>query len=101
MLVYRIDTVRALREDYPFEPEVAGCHFDITFVADAAVQAELSALAIDIGADEKIAPGDGVIYWRVSNGDALDNTVGKTPGNKRYRTSITTRNLRTLSKVLR
>jgi uncharacterized protein (DUF1697 family) len=101
VLVYDIDTVRAIVEDYPFEPEVVGYHSYLTFVADAAVLDELSALRADTGAGEKIAAGDGVIYWQVPKGNTLDSTVGKTMGNKRYKSSTTTRNLRTLGKVLR
>jgi uncharacterized protein (DUF1697 family) len=101
VLVYEIDTVRAILEAYPFEPEVAGFHSYVTFVADTAVLDELSALATDIGADEKIVRGDGVIYWQVPKGSTLNSTVGKTMGNKRYKSSTTTRNLRTLGKLLR
>jgi uncharacterized protein (DUF1697 family) len=101
VLVYDINTVHAIVEAYPFEPEVAGFHSYVTFVADAAVLDELSALATDISAGEKIASGDGVIYWQVPKGSTLDSSVGKTMGNKRYKSSTTTRNLRTLGKVLR
>jgi uncharacterized protein (DUF1697 family) len=101
VLVYGIDTVRGVVEAYPFEPEVAGHHSYVTFVADTAVLDELSALTTDIGAGEKIARGDGVIYWQVPKRNTLDSTVGKAMGNKRYKSSTTTRNLRTLGKVLR
>ena len=60
--------------------------------------------ADDAGADEKIARGPksaGVIYWQVPKNHTLDSTIGKTMGKKRYKSSTTTRNLRTLVKVLR
>ena len=53
------------------------------------------------GPDEKISRGDGVIYWQVPKGSTLDSTIGKTMGKQRYKSSTTTRNLRTLAKVLR
>ena len=65
---------------------------------------ELSALADEAEADEKIARGSksaGVIYWQVPKNHTLDSTIGKTMGKKRYKSSTTTRNLRTLAKVLR
>ncbi len=51
--------------------------------------------------DEKIKRGVGVLYWQVPNKGTLDTTIGKTMGKKRYKASTTTRNLRTLEKVLR
>ncbi|MDI3314110.1 MAG: DUF1697 domain-containing protein [Mycobacterium sp.] len=69
--------------------------------AEAAVHDELAALAARAGPDEKIGSGDGVIYWQVPKGGTLDSAVGKTMGKQRYKSSTTTRNLRTLAKVLR
>ena len=100
VLAYDIDTVRAISEAYPFEREVDGYQSYVTFVTDAKVLGELSALADQAGSDEKIAPGTGVIYWQVPKGGTLDSTIGKTMGKPRYKSSTTTRNLRTLAKVL-
>ena len=52
-------------------------------------------------AGEKIEPGNGVIYWQVPRTGTLDSAMGKTMGKKRYKSSTTTRNLRTVEKVLR
>ena len=100
VLAYDIDTVRAISEAYPFEREVDGYQSYVTFVTDAKVLSELSALADQTGSDEKIAPGVGVIYWQVPKGSTLDSTIGKTMGKPRYKSATTTRNLRTLAKVL-
>ncbi len=99
VLVYDLETVRAVVDAYPFEREVDGYQSYVTFVADAAVLDELAGLGA--GADEKIARGDGVVYWQVRQGSTLDSTIGKTMGKPRYKSSTTTRNLRTLAKVLR
>jgi uncharacterized protein (DUF1697 family) len=99
--VYGIDTVRSIVDAYPFEPEVDGHHSYVTFVTDTDVLDELGELAGETGADEKIARGAGVIYWQVPKSSTLDSTIGKTMGKKRYKSSTTTRNLRTLAKVLR
>ena len=101
VLAYDIDNVRAIDEAYPFEREVDGYQSYITFVADEAVLGELTALADSAGPDEKISGGDGVVYWQVPKGSTLDSTIGKTMGKPRYKSSTTTRNLRTLAKVLR
>ena len=99
VLAYDIATVRDMSEAYPFEREANGYQSYVTFVADTAVLDELAALAA--GPDEKISRGAGVIYWQVPKGSTLDSTIGQTMGKKRYKSSTTTRNLRTLDKVLR
>ena len=101
VLAYDIETVRAISDAYPFEREVEGHHSYVTFVTDEAVLDELAELAKKAGPDEKIKRGDGVIYWQVPKTGTLDTTIGKTMGKKRYKSSTTTRNLRTLDKVLR
>ncbi|MGZ4515421.1 MAG: DUF1697 domain-containing protein [Mycobacterium sp.] len=101
VLVYDLETVRAIVDAYPFDPEVDGYQSYVTFVADKAALDELAALSEDAGADERISPGAGVIYWQVPKGGTLDSTIGKTMSKPRYKSSTTTRNLRTLSKVLR
>ncbi|MGV0717513.1 DUF1697 domain-containing protein [Mycolicibacterium sp. XJ662] len=99
VLVYDLDTVRAISQAYPFEREVEGHHSYITFVTDAQVLDELAGL--EPGDAEKIRRGDGVIYWQVARSATLGSAMGKTMGKKRYKSSTTTRNLRTVEKVLR
>jgi uncharacterized protein (DUF1697 family) len=99
VLAYDIDTVHAISDAYPYEREVDGYQSYVTFVTDAEVLDELAAL--DPGPDEKISRGEGVVYWQVPKGSTLDSAIGKTMGKKRYKSSTTTRNLRTLDKVLR
>ncbi|BBX72457.1 DUF1697 domain-containing protein [Mycobacterium shinjukuense] len=101
VLAYDIETVHAIVEAYPFDREVDGYQSYVTFVADAAVLDELSALAADAGPNERISRGDRVIYWQVPKGGTLDSTLGQTMGKRRYKSSTTTRNLRTLNRVLR
>ena len=101
VLVYPLETVRAIADGFPFEAEVDGHHSYVTFVSDPDILDELAALSADAGPQEKIARGDGVLYWQVSKSATLESTIGKTMGSKRYKSSTTTRNLRTLAKVLR
>ncbi|ORX05844.1 DUF1697 domain-containing protein [Mycolicibacillus trivialis] len=97
VLVYPLATVAAIVAAYPFEPEVDGYHSYVTFVADPAVLEELASLG---GAGEQIERGDGVLYWQAPKSATLDSAIGKTMGKARYKSSTTTRNLRTLTKVL-
>lgn len=99
VLAYDLDTVRAIADAYPFEREVDGVQSYVTFVSDPAVLDELAAL--EPGPEERIARGEGVLYWQVPKNSTLDSAVGNTMGKKRYKSSITTRNLRTVAKLLR
>jgi uncharacterized protein (DUF1697 family) len=101
VLAYQLDTVRAISERFPFEREVDGHHSYVTFVTDKDVLDELAELGKDAGDHEKIKRGKGVVYWQVPNKGTLDTTIGKTMGKKRYKSSTTTRNLRTVEKVLK
>jgi uncharacterized protein (DUF1697 family) len=101
VLAYDLDTVAAISKAFPFEREVEGHHSYVTFVTDADVLDELAELAGDAGPDELIERGDGVVYWQVPKTGTLDTTIGKTMGKKRYKSSTTTRNLRTVDKVLK
>jgi uncharacterized protein (DUF1697 family) len=101
VLAYDVKTVAAISAAYPFPREVEGHHSYVTFVTDEQVLDELAALAAATGPDEKIQRGEGVIYWQVPRAATLNSTMGKTMGKKRYKSSTTTRNLRTLDKVLR
>lgn len=98
VLVYDLAAVRSIVENYPFDPEVEGRQSYVTFVSDPAVLDELCGLA---AGDEAVTRGDGVLYWQAPKGETLTSTIGATMGKRRYKSSTTTRNLRTLSKVLR
>jgi len=99
VLAYDLKTVAAISKAFPFEREVEGKHSYVTFVTDKDVLDELAALGKEAGPDEKVKRGKGVIYWQCPKG-TLGTTIGKTMGKKRYKSSTTTRNLRTLVKVL-
>ncbi|MDH6244640.1 DUF1697 domain-containing protein [Mycobacterium sp. OTB74] len=98
VLVYPIEELRAISAGYPFQREVDGHHSYVTFVSDPDVLDELAALAP--GAGEQSLRGDGVLYWQVPRGNTLDSAISKTMAKKRYKSSTTTRNLRTVDKVL-
>lgn len=97
VLVYPAPTVAAVSANFPFERDVEGVHSYITFVSDELLLDELADAA---GTGERIGRGEGVLYWQVPKGSTLDSPLGKTMGKKRYKSHTTTRNLRTVEKVL-
>jgi uncharacterized protein (DUF1697 family) len=101
VLAYPLDTVRAISDAFPFEREVADYQSYVTFVSDPDILDELTELAKGAGPDESIERGVGVVYWQVPKGRTLDTTMGSTMGKKRYKSATTTRNLRTVDKLLK
>lgn len=99
VLAYPIDAIAAVSQAFPFEREVDGVQSYVTFVSEPDVLDELAGL--EPGKGERIERGEGVVYWQVPKNSTLDSAIGKTMGKKRYKSSTTTRNLRTVEKLLR
>lgn len=102
--VFVLDIARlaAIVEAYPFDPERDGWHPYVMFTAEPGVLADLLAVGGDLDAAiERIAGGDGVLYWEVERGRTLDSTFGKNTGKPKLKAVTTTRNLRTLVKLLK
>ncbi|WGD37253.1 DUF1697 domain-containing protein [Lysinibacter sp. HNR] len=106
--VVEITRVRRIIEDYPFDGGRDGWHPYVVFVSERDALTELVELR-EAGADqevvasdqeEAVAPGDGVIYWTVRKGNSLGSPFAKQMARARYRAVSTTRNLRTLQKLV-
>ncbi len=101
IVLYDLDQVRAIADGYPFDPERAGWHPYVLMASDPAALAELAELGPELDpAVERIRLGDGVLYWEVERGSTLTSVFGKAAAKRKYRSSTTNRNLRTLRKVL-
>lgn len=68
----------------------------MTFVSDPTVLDEL----LGLGGGDPVSRGVGVIYWQAPTSGTLTSPIGTTMGKRRYAAATTTRNLRTLRKVL-
>lgn len=111
VLVIGTERLREVVAAYPFE-ERDGWHRYAVFLldpvlepaTDAAIDAVIrtSERATSSGtAEERIARGDGVLYWTVERGRTLDSPFGKSLGAAGLRGATTNRNLNTLEKLLR
>lgn len=86
---------------YPFERDDAECHPYVVFGSDAGSLDEASTAVAELhGIPDKVQRGEGVIYWQVPRGATLDSPFGKLLGRPRYKPYITSRNLRTVLKLL-
>lgn len=93
--------IRALLTGFPFDAEREGWHPYVVFIADPMVAGELLAMQDQLDPErEQILAGPGVVYWTVERGSTLTSVFGKALGRARYTAATTTRNLRTLQKLL-
>ncbi|OLT32115.1 DUF1697 domain-containing protein [Rhodococcus sp. BGS-1C] len=101
VIVLTPPALRSVVQRYPFDPERDGWHPYVIFGSDARHLAELldAADALD-PAVERVERGEGVVYWEVVKGRTTDSPFGKSTAKNRYKPTITTRNLRTLGKML-
>lgn len=95
-----VEHLRAVVDAFPF-PEREGYQPYVVFGSDDAVLDEIAAAAADLEpADERIARGDGVVYWECPKGQTLHTPFAKLIGKARYKATTTNRNLRTLRKLV-
>lgn len=98
--VLPLSAVRAIVADYPFDTDEAVCHPYVVFCADPGTVAELAehaAAADDDG--ERLARGDGVVYWEAPRGGSTTTPFARLVAKARFKPLVTTRNLRTLRKL--
>jgi uncharacterized protein (DUF1697 family) len=96
--VVSLSRLKKLIDDYPFGDAGPKQHSYIIFMENGLEKAALSD-DYELGADEKVQAGDGVIYWRVDQGQTLRSSFGKLLSKARYRQFNTNRNISTLRKL--
>ncbi|MCS5732276.1 DUF1697 domain-containing protein [Herbiconiux daphne] len=92
----------AIVDAFPYD-EVDGMQPYVVFGSDAAVLRDVARFAaeLDPATDgERAEPGDGVLYWEVPKGHSVDTALAKHLARPALKSSTTTRNLRTLRKLL-
>lgn len=98
--VLPLDAVRAILADYPFDTDEAVRHPYVVFCADPATVAELAEYAANATEDvERLAPGDGVVYWEAPRGGSTRTPFSQLIAKARFKPLVTTRNVRTLRKL--
>ena len=94
-------TVAEIAAAYPFERIDDERHPYIVFGSDKAMLDEIMEKAGTVDADtERLERGKGVLYWQCPRGESLDTPVARLLAKTRYKSSTTTRNLRTVEKLL-
>lgn len=88
-------------EAFPFDASDASRQPYVIFASDGDVLDELVAAAGEPDpAADPMSLGDGVLYWNPVKGTTLETPFAKLLGKPRYKPTTTSRNLRTLHKLL-
>lgn len=93
--------VAKMAKAYPFERIDDERHPYLVFGSDAATLDEIVEKAGKVDADvEQLKKAKGVLYWQCPRGESTDTPVAKLLAKARYKSSTTTRNLRTVEKLI-
>jgi uncharacterized protein (DUF1697 family) len=93
-------TLRKIVDAFPFGAAGPKQHNYVIFVENG-LENDILADEYELGAGEKVKMGDGVIYWRVDQGQTLRSSFGKTLSKSKYKSFNTNRNINTLQKILK
>lgn len=96
------EALAAVAAAYPFPRTDDEAHPYVVFGSDEqALDAAQAAIGVPDPAVELLVRGVGVLYWRCPRGSSTDTPVAKVLARAAYRSSTTTRNLRTVEKLAR
>lgn len=97
VLVYRLQHVQNMLETYPYDAADETYQHYMIFIdpklADALAQEPHD------GAIEERQAGEGVVYWKVPKGMTLKSIFAKALTKSAYKTSLTSRNVKTIRKI--
>jgi uncharacterized protein (DUF1697 family) len=99
IVLVRHDALAALVDAFPFESSDDRHDYVLFGSDDAALDDLLADLALD-DTVERVARGDGVVYWSCPKGSSTDTVFAKRAGAARFKRATTTRNTNTLRKLL-
>jgi uncharacterized protein (DUF1697 family) len=100
VVVVRPERLAEIAAGYPFPRDDARLHPYVVFASDAGELAALAALAGPGGGEDLLQLAGDVLYWRVAKGSSTDTPFAKLASAARWKPVVTTRNLRTVEKVL-
>jgi uncharacterized protein (DUF1697 family) len=100
VLLYPFSALAPMATGYPFSRDEAH-HAYLVFVENEPTLSELAALFPTLGEEaERLAAGQGVIYWKVPIGQSTDTPFANLLAKTKYKSTTTVRNLNTLEKML-
>jgi uncharacterized protein (DUF1697 family) len=98
--VVELERLRKIIGGYPFGEAGPKQHNYVIFMENGLEKEALND-SYELGAGEKVQAGQGVIYWRVDQGQTLRSSFGKLLAKSKYKEFNTNRNINTLQKLLK
>lgn len=99
VVVVSLDRLRELAAAVPYPADDPTTHAYVTFGSDTGILSELFDAAAEAGA-EQIRIGPEATAWPCPKGATLDSPLAQISSKPRYKSNTTTRNLRTLRKII-
>ena len=94
------EALRAVVDDYPWA-ETPELQPYVMFGSEQSALDELLGFSKTLtDQPDRVQAGHGVLYWEVPKGMSVDTAFAKESAKKRYKATTTTRNVRTLRKLL-
>lgn len=93
------DELRAALAAFPFDASDPDRQPYIVFCADGEARDAVLALAAD-APDDPVAEGPGVVYWNPPKGASVSTAFAKELAKPRWKAATTTRNIRTVEKIV-
>ncbi len=100
VLLYEFDELAAIIARYPMQRD-ENHHAYVVFIDNAEMLQELNNTAEEIEKEfDNIKLGNKVLYWKVKKGESLEAPLPTIFAKAKYKSSVTTRNLNTLEKMI-
>jgi uncharacterized protein (DUF1697 family) len=97
--VFKVDDLRRIIDAYPFG-EAGNDQHDYVIFLENGLEKSLVSETYNLAMGERVAAGNGVVYWRVDKGSTLQSSFAKLLTKAKYKNFNTNRNLKTLRKLL-
>lgn len=97
--IIELSRLRALVEASPYDEGDPQTHSYVVFFENGLEEQLVNEVKLNPDI-ERIQVGDGVLYWNVPKGSTLDTAFAKQLVKKRFKDFHTTRNMKTLRKVI-
>lgn len=99
-IVKDLSSIRQIIEKYPFDNENSDQQHYVVFLSEDLGDEMIRSVKLDKSVEE-VAPGDTLVYWKVTKGMTVKSEFGKLLSKAKYKDQNTVRNLNTLQKIIR
>lgn len=97
IVLRRQDEMASIASACPFRADSEDAHAYVIFASDDGVLQEIASTGE--AANEGVVAGAGVLYWAVARGSTVDTPFAKVLARAKFKPHITTRNVRTVTKL--